>query len=52
MSQRYVHPSREPLERAFERFETMRISEAFEVRESASDGVPTDSTTVAAEEAA
>ena len=52
VSQRYVHPSPESLERAFERFETMQISKALEIKESASDGVPTDSTTVAKEEAA
>lgn len=52
VSQRYVHPSPESLERAFERFETMQISKALEIEESASEGVPTDSTTVSAEEAA
>lgn len=52
VSQRYVHPSPESLERAFERFETMQISKALEIKESASDGVPTDSTTMAKDEAA
>ncbi len=52
VSQRYVHPSPESLERAFERFETMQISKALEIKESAKDGVPTDSTTMAAGEAA
>jgi integrase len=40
VSQRYVHPSPESRERAFERFETMQISKALEIKESASDGVP------------
>jgi integrase len=52
VSQRYVHPSPESLERAFERFETMQISKALEIEEPPSEGVPTDSTTVPVEEAA
>jgi hypothetical protein len=52
VSQRYVHPSPESLERAFERFETMQISKALEIKESASEGVPTDSTTASTEKAA
>jgi hypothetical protein len=52
VSQRYVHPSPESLERAFERFETMQISKALEIEEPSSDGVPTDSSTAAGEEAA
>ena len=50
VSERYVHPSPESLERTFERFETMQLSKALEVE--ANGGVPTDSTTEPESEAA